>query len=330
MQPKLTRNELDRIAEQYRLDSRGVDALLEVSQARPSAPQTARFLARLLGIGGLISVAASVVFFVAANWSRLAVFGRFGLLEILLLGCAIAAILKPPPATLGRAALFLAFVTTGALLALFGQTYQTGADVYELFLTWALLGLPLAILGNWSVTSAAWLLVFNLALMLFCGFNPVGGLLWAVFGGQPRQPALLLLAATWLNVILWLAFEQRRVEAVPGWVRRLAISCAFGFGTWAAILGIVDSPSSAIAVAGVLLAMALVGFHAHGKRRDIYPLAVVMGTGIIIGIAFFVEVSDLKEEGILLVLALWLIGSSAFAAKFLASTARDWRTGGAS
>jgi len=329
MQPKLTRFELDRLAEHYKLDPPGVDVLLEASEAKPTAPEIHRFLMRMLGVGGLISLAASLVFFVAANWSRLAVFGRFGLLELVLLGCALVAILKPPSATLGRAALFLAFVTTGALLALFGQTYQTGADVYELFLTWTLLGLPIAILGNWSVTSAAWLLVLNVALMLFCGWQPIGGLLWAVFGGQPRQPALLLLVPTWLNIILWFVFEGFRVEAVPGWVRRLAISCAFGFGSWAAILGIVDSPSSALAVTGVLLAMALVAFHSREKRQDIYPLAVVFGSAILIGVVFIGHTMEFRDEGVLLVMAIWLIGTSAFAAKFLASTARDWREGSA-
>lgn len=328
MQPTLTRIELDRVAEHYKLDSQGVDALLKATQAEPSAPETRRFFERLLGIGGMLSIAASLVFFVAANWSRLAVFGRFGLLELVLLACGITAILKPPPARLGRAAMFMAFVATGALLALFGQTYQTGADVYELFLTWALLGLPLAILGSWSVTSAAWLLVFNVALVLFCGFHPIGGMLWVVFGARPHQPANLLLAAAWLNVILWFAFEHFHREAVPAWVRRLAISCAFGFGCWAAILGIVDSPSSALAVIGVVVAGALVAFHTNEKRRDIYPLAVVMGTGIIVGVVFIAEIMEFKDEGVLLVMALWLIGTSAFAAKFLAATARDWREEG--
>ena len=36
----------------------------------------------------------------------------------------------------------MAAVAVGALLAVFGQTYQTGADPFELFLTWALLIVP--------------------------------------------------------------------------------------------------------------------------------------------------------------------------------------------
>ena len=138
-----------------------------------------------------------------------------------------ARLLKPPPHFVGRGAIFLAFIATGALLALFGQTYQTGADVYELFLTWALLGLPLAVAAQWSVASAAWVLVLNVALLLFCGWHPTGGLLWVVFGSTRFQPAQLIMGAAWLNLALWFAFEFWRVDAVPDWVRRLVLSCAF-------------------------------------------------------------------------------------------------------
>jgi uncharacterized membrane protein len=322
----LTRAELDRLAEHYQLDAQATEVLLETAAARPSPAETRGFFVRLLGIGGLLSLGASLVFFVAANWSRLAIFGRFALVELVLVACGVVALIRPPPAQPGRAALFLAFIATGALLALFGQTYQTGADVYELFLGWALLGLPIAVLGNWGATSAAWVVVLNLALLLFCGWQPVGGLLWTVLGGSPRQPALLLLAATWVNLALWFLFDAVRRAAVPTWVRRLIVSCAFGFGCWAATLGIVDSPPNAAAVLGVVVAMALVSARVLSRREDVYPLAVVMGAGIIVGLAFILETLKSADEGLLLLMAVWLIGTSTFAARFLAATARRWRT----
>ena len=244
MQPKLKRTELDRIAEFYSLDSGGVETLLEVTDARPTSRATRQFFSHMLLIGGLLSLAAAIVFFVAANWSAIAVFGRFALLELVFVGCIVLAVMRPPPAGAGRAALFLAFVICGALLALFGQTYQTGADVYELFLTWALLGLPLAWLANWSVSSAAWLLVFNTALALFCGWQPAGGMLWAAFGGHHFQTPQLVMGVAWLNVALWIVFEILELEAVPQWVRRVAIACGFAFGCWAGVVDVLDRQDS--------------------------------------------------------------------------------------
>jgi uncharacterized membrane protein len=325
MQSSHRRAELDEIAGHYSLDSAGVETLLEISGARPTPDASQQFLARMMRIGGVLSLAAGVVFFVAANWSRIAVFGRFALLELLLVACAVVALLKAPPANIGRAALFLGFMVTGALLALFGQTYQTGADVYELFLSWTLLGLPFAILARWSVVSAAWLLVLNTSLALYFGWQPAGGLFWALFGSWNFDPAHFLIGALWLNVVLWLVFEQLNLAAVPEWVRRMAIFCAFAFGTWVGILGVFDNDVSGFVFPVLAGAMLLVAYYTLRKRCDVFPLAAIMGTFIIVSLTWLADVTEFDDEGVLLLLALWLIGTSTAAGRLLAITLRRWR-----
>lgn len=320
-----SRDELDRLAAHFALDAAGTRALLEAAGAVPPATARRRFLAALLRIGGLLSIAASLVFFVAANWDRLAVYGRFALLEAALLACAIAALFRPPPHGQGRAALFLAFVVTGALLALFGQTYQTGADVHELFLAWAMLGLPFAILAAWSVSSAAWLLILDVALLLFCGGHPTGGLLWMAFGGGAIAPASLIAIMAWVNIALWFIFEHLQLPAVPGWVRRMALSAGSGFACWAGALAIVGSGDRLLAGLGVLAAMAAVAAQALRQRRDIYPLAVVLGSFIFLSVVWLADLLDMGDAGAFLLLALWLIGSSTAASRVLTTLARQWR-----
>lgn len=329
MQSKPSRVELDQIAGHYSLDSAAVGTLLDLSAARPGPGASAQFLSWMLRIGGVLSLAAAVVFFVAANWSEIAVFGRFALLESILVACAAVAFLRPPPSTAGRAALFMAFIVTGALLALFGQTYQTGADVHELFVGWALLGLPLVCIAAWSVASAAWLLVLNTALMLFCGWHPTGGMLWVLLGARRFQPAEIVIGVAWLNLALWFAFETLRLAAVPEWVRRIAISCAFAFGTWAGITAIFESQARALVLPALAVAMIAVAFQTLRRRKDIYPLAVVMGSFIIISLVWFGKVSKFDGEGVFLLLALWLIGTSTVAGRVLTVTSRRWRQQGA-
>jgi uncharacterized membrane protein len=332
MKPRLRRSELDGLAEFYSFDVQRTQTMLDLAGARPSRAEGLRFLAICLRVAGVLSLAAGLVFFVAANWSRISVFGRFALVELALLACVVIAFLKPPPSFLGRGAVFLAFIATGALLALFGQTYQTGADVYELFLGWALLGLPLAVAAQWGVASAAWVAVFNTALLLFCGWHPTGGLLWAIFGGVQFQPAQLILGAAWLNLALWFAFELRPVDPVPPWVRRLMLSCSFAFATWGGALGVAggdlvfdDRRGDPVAVLALAAAMAAVVVYAMKRREDIYPLAVVMGTFIIVSLVWLARVADFNDEGTFLLMALWLIGTSTAAGKVLTSFARTWR-----
>jgi len=329
MQPKLNRAELDRLAEYYGLEADGVHTLLDIAGARPGRRASLHFLSRMLFAGGVLSLAAGVVFFVAANWSRFEVFGRFALIEALLVACVVAALIRPPPAILGRAALFLAFICTGALLALFGQTYQTGADVYELFTTWALLGLPLAVLSFWSASAAAWILVLNTALVLYCGWQPQGGLLWAMLGARRLQTAEIIAGCGWLNLALWFLIEWRPWVATPSWVRRLTLSCAFGYITWAGVLAAVESGEAGYAALAVPIAMIAVALYALRRRTDIYPVAVVMGTFIIVSMVWLANVSRDIDEGILLLMALWLIGTSTAAGRVLTLLARRWRAEGA-
>jgi uncharacterized membrane protein len=339
VQPTLKRAELDHLAGFHSLDAQGVESLLAIARARPSRAEGRLFLATCLRIGGLLSLAAGVVFFIAANWSDIAVFGRFALIELLLVVCGALAIWQPPPAGIGRGALFLAFVATGALLALFGQTYQTGADVYELFLTWALLGLPLALVARWSVTTAAWVLVLNLALQLYCGWQPAGGLLWILFGNSRFQTADLVMGAAWLNLLLWLAAEWRRPESVPAWVRRLLVSCAFLFATWAGVLSAVSdevpyavaatAPSWLIAPLAYLLALAVTIVQAMRRRDDIYPLAVVMGSFILVSLVWMAKAINGVNEGVFLLFAIYLIVASTAGGRVLLTLHRRWHPGGA-
>jgi uncharacterized membrane protein len=332
MQPTPTRAEFDRLAEFHSLGREGVEDMLALAAARPSRAESLQFLARCLVLAGLLSLASGLVFFVAANWSRIAVFGRFALVEIVLAACAALACWKPPPRILGRGALFLAFVATGALLALFGQTYQTGADVYELFLAWALLGLPLVALAQWGVTSAAWLLVLNIAFALFCGWPASGGLLWAIFGSPHFQASHMILIAGAIDLALWFVFEQWRVPAVPHWVRRLAITCAFSFMTWAGVLSLYGSnmpyserPFDPLVFTGFAIASIGAVAYALRRREDVYPLALGMAAFIIVSIVWLTRVLHVKDEGMFFLLALWLIATSTIGGRVLMTLLRRWR-----
>jgi uncharacterized membrane protein len=330
--PKLKRGELDHLAKFYSLDEARIETMFEITGARPTRAEGLSFLGTCLMLGGLLSLAASVVFFVAANWSDIAIFVRFALLELLLVGCGAVAFARPPPSFAGRGALFLGFVTTGALLALFGQTYQTGADVYELFLGWSLLGLPLVLIARWSVATAAWVLVLNTALGLYCGWQPAGGLLWTLFGGMRLSIANALFFAAAINVLLWFAAERWRHPAAPDWVRRLLLSCGFAFATWSGILAVLQDHaevggSPMLTLVAVAVLMAAVSVYALRQREDVFALAVVFGTFVIVSLVAIARGLEWKDEIAFFVLALWLIITSTVGGRVRMSLTRRWRRG---
>ena len=326
----MDRRVLDALAAHHGLTADGVERMLELAVARPSRADLQGFGVRVLHLAGVLSLAAGVVFFVAANWSALAVFGRFALVEAVLVGAVALALWRPPPQAVGRYALLLAFIVTGALFALYGQTYQTGADVYELFLNWALLGVVFAVAAQWSVVWAAWVLVLNVALWLFCGARPEAGALWVLFSPWSLTTSQLLLVPLLVNVCLWaVGLLLERTDAArfaPRWLGRFALAWAVAAGTWAAVIVVVRGASAegAAGLAVPLLVFLGVGFVTLRRRADVFPLAAIEGGLIALGAAWIIEAWGLDEIGLFFVLAAWLIVTSTLSGRYLMRLVRAW------
>ena len=327
----MNRRDLDAFVAHHQLAPAVIDAVLDLAAARPTSNEVRQFAVRLLQLAGVLSLAAGVVFFVAANWKEFRVAGRFALVESLLIITVSLALWRPAPHSLGRNAILMAFIATGALLALFGQTYQTGADVYELYLTWAWLGLPFVVAGQWSVICAAWLVVLNTALLLFFGWRPQGGLLWPVFAHWSANTSVLL-APVVVNLVLW-AFTEglkrtRWSSMVPPWIPRLILVFAFGFMTWAGTKAIAHSSidgDDALALFIVLVLQAALVAYALRVRDDVFPLALTAGSLIVLSTCALGTHGRFDDVGMFVVLALWLVVSSTASGRVLMSFVRAWR-----
>ncbi|GFE82767.1 hypothetical protein GCM10011487_47670 [Steroidobacter agaridevorans] len=331
----MNRRDLDAFVAHYGLSAEATDVVLDLAAARPAPAEFRLFLVRVLQLAGVLSLAAGLVFFIAANWQDIGVTGRFALIQVVIVVSVALGLWKPPPHALGRYTLLMAFIATGALLALFGQTYQTGADVYELFLSWALLGLAFVAAGQWSVLSAAWLVVFNVALLLFLGGRPSGGWLWTVFAPFRGNLSLELLAPALLNLALWwLAEFGRRVRwsaFEARWVSGLALACAFGFLTGAGIDAVESSMMDGFDVLALLFVLAIEAalvVHAMRLRNDVFPLALTAASVIAIVSCAVMEHIDVGDLGITFLLALWLTVSSTVSGRVLMSLVREWRQAG--
>lgn len=326
----MNRTVLDALAAHHRLPTDGVEAMLDLAGARPDRGEMERFLGRVLHLAGVLSLAAGVVFFVAANWSGMSVFGRFALVHGVLAVAVGVALWRPPPHAVGRYALLLAFLVTGALFALYGQTYQTGADVYEVFLSWALFGGVFVVAAQWSVVWAAWLLVLDVALWLFCGARPEGGLLWFAFSPWSPGTATLLLLPLAVNVGVWLLADGLQGTPhgalLPRWLGRFALACGVVSGTWAGMIDVLGTSEGGggVGLVAALLVFAGVGVYTIRRRRDVFPLAAIDGALILLSTTWIVRAGDFGEIGLFFVLAAWLIVVSTLSGRTLVRLVRRW------
>ena len=130
-------------------------------------PNWIKWIERLtLGLGTAL-ILAGIIFFFAYNWADMSKWAKLGLIEVgIILGLISTAFfsLKTLP---GQLSLLTSSVLVGVFMAVFGQIYQTGADPFELFAAWAVLILPWAILANFISLWLVWLVIVNIAAVLF-------------------------------------------------------------------------------------------------------------------------------------------------------------------
>lgn len=291
---------------------------MAVAGVSPDRYHWRRLLERLLlGNGGALCL-AGVMFFFAANWEALGRFARFALIE----GLIIAALVvygRYGSRAFGQASLTAATVLVGVLLAFFGQTYQTGADTWQLFATWAALILPWALLSRQPGVWVVWLWVVNIAVPLYDRVHPLFGVPGlAVPLGEGVQWLLFLI--NFGALVVWEAVVRPDTgRAVPRHgPRLLAVQSGFLI-TLLALFAIlepgrrhpVDLLAYAVWAAGMI--------HVYRVRRpDLFMLAGVCLT--LIGVSTVALAKWLfggDDLWAFLWVGVWVIGSSAWAVRWL-------------
>jgi len=193
----------------------------------PTAAAWRRFLDRLSLWLGAAALGAAVIFFVAANWAAIGRWGKFALVEAIVAGAVVAYVWLGTERTSAKAALLGASFALGALLALVGQTYQTGADTFELFGSWAALMLPWVVVGRFAGLWVLWLAVANLGVAFW--LSAMGGF----FGGRfmSEQPLWALAALDGGALAVW-EVASRRVDWLrERWAPRLLAVASGGMVT---------------------------------------------------------------------------------------------------
>ncbi|MDR7306376.1 DUF2157 domain-containing protein [Rhodoferax saidenbachensis] len=326
----MNRHSLDTFCQQQQLDAEGVGLVLSLSGSRPDAPEWRRFLAQLLRGAGLGALGAGVLFFVAANWQDYGVLGRFVLLQSGLLFGVVVALWRAPPQRLGQAGLLLATLLTGAVLALFGQSYQTGADVHELFFTWAALSLPFALAGRSGALWALWWCVLNVGLALLCGWLGSGHVFWRLLDGWGIGHADLLMLPCLINFAAAAVFSAvantRFVAAAPQWLVRLLSSFGMAYGTAACIDALSRSGNPGTPVMLVfLLICAAIAVLTWRRRRDVFNIALIAASWIAISTTWLIKTIQFHDVSAFFMVAFWLIGTSTAAGMLLMHWVRAWQ-----
>lgn len=258
------------LAARYDLSPQQSAQLRELSGLDAEPVAGARWLPRLVAILAAALVGFGIILWLAANWADLGRMTKFALLEGLTLVTVCGAALR----TAARAPLLLlALLAQGGTLAFFGQTYQTGADPWQLFALWAGLALPLALAARSDALWVPLAVVAVTAIALWTYAHT--GRSWSL-----REEVAMLHLAGWfmaLAVALLLGplAGVRRLTGAGPWSFRAAVTLAVILIAVTALSALFSVRIQAhyalglLVLAGTGFAMVVVGL------RDVLALSVI-------------------------------------------------------
>jgi uncharacterized membrane protein len=212
------REQILRWAEQGQFDNPNyqdkVSRALKLGYAEPDESDWLAFVKVCLIWGAIISFSAAIIFFFAFNWQDMSRFSKFALVEILLVSCALAYIKFSPKQLLNNGILLTLSLLVGGLLALVGQTYQTGADPWQLFAAWSVVILPWVVISRANSLWIMWLVLFNTALIAYFEVSDI--LIGLLLSNNEK-----LWVFTLLNTVLVVLFEKLSLNSFPRFIALL-------------------------------------------------------------------------------------------------------------
>ena len=274
---------------------------------------------------GSALVLAGIIFFFAYNWAAMGRFLKLGSIEAGIIVCIVASHLLGTTRLSGKVLLLSASVLVGVLLAVYGQTYQTGADAFELFIGWAVLILGWVIISDFAALWLLWLILLNTGAILY--WHQVG------HPAHSIRYEFLCLAVALLNGA---ALTLREVGVRKGlkwlygrWLRGILLAASLVALSLPTIDLIVDFGSTAevTALAAFAWAVAAVGGYAcyRFKLRDMVPLALIVTNACVILLTLIGKVlfknMGFNEPGMFLFFALIILAVVSGAAFWLRKTA---------
>lgn len=248
----------------------------------PAAGQWRALLDRLALWLGTALCAAALICFIAANWEHLGKMARLYGMQAVLLATTLGALWLGLRRAGGLALLWLSMLMLGGLLALIGQTYQTGADTWELFALWAALALPWAVAARHAVHWLTWAAILNIAWSLWLQESARS---WGLWRGD--EPLLLIGLLNLALLALWELAGRCWPECGGAVGRRLLALAAMlpltllamshvsdpGSARWAGVPPMYGVPCWAFATAAL-------GLYGLRVRRDL-PVLALLALGII-------------------------------------------------
>ncbi|MCK5718655.1 MAG: DUF2157 domain-containing protein [Thiomargarita sp.] len=327
----IRREHLYALAEANYLTAAALEYTLKFVGFIPDKNGWRRFLDYILLLLGATLLLSGIVFFFAYNWADMEHLIKFATLEVAIFLLIIAVVWQGVKNLTGQVILLAVAVLLGVLLAVYGQTYQTGADAFGLFLIWAILIMPWVFISCFAPLWLLLLVLLNLSLILY--WNQVVGANLYDGNNSFLLFALLAMFNGFILVIWEYAYQQNIAWIRNGyWLGFIIFAGTLMALFMPAIVAVIDfgdhwknQPMQYILLATYLIFIAITLWYYHFQRQDLLFLASNLLSLIVIFTIFIAHLIPLEEEITWLILAILVIAQVSFVTKWLLAIAKIWQ-----
>lgn len=283
----------------------------------------------VLAYAGALFLLAGVICFFAYNWHMLPPFAKFSLIAAALLVSAAFPLFRGICPASGKLGLLSCGILGGILMAVYGQVYQTGADSWTLFRSWAIFLIPLALAGRQTGLWFLLWLVSSLSGILYCreyaSALPDSTIIDNLLFYQCLAQAAWLIS--WETAARFLS-SPRFTFLTPRWLPRTISVCLLFFLTCFLTIHIGNIWHSPY-IYHTCLYLALLGgiiFYYRKQRMDLFMTAAGLFSLSVLLFAWLAHILWHKND-ILLFFCLdaCLIIFAALSGKYLVACHRKWR-----
>lgn len=275
------------------------------------------------GVGFLVS---GLVFFFAFNWDHMPVTVKFLLVGLGIALSGYGAVTPRVKEEVNKICLVATSVLIGVLLAVFGQTYQTGANAYDLFLTWLIVVTPLTLVSQSTYQWLFFSVLANTTLILACVQRLQVDSIFVGIILVLLANVLLLLLPAWKfvnrNVPIGNLYTQIQTVAIY-------VVATLGFGCWLFANNASYREEELLgAFWTLLLSLALIagGLTLAWKQKLIYLFSYALIAAISCGLMIWMKIFKDSSEG-LFVYMIYVIGGIFFIIKLVSAKSKAWKHG---
>jgi uncharacterized membrane protein len=155
------------ISRHSNLTADGVTRFYRASSVYAGRQNWIKFLNAALPAAGMAFSCAGVFFFFAYNWANMHPFAKLGILQGVILLLVLTSIIIKSKLFVKQILLTAASLMAGALFAVFGQIYQTGADAYDFFLGWTVFIAIWVFIADFSALWLVFIVLINTTIFYF-------------------------------------------------------------------------------------------------------------------------------------------------------------------